>query len=642
MPPSRKSKSPKRSASPRLKSNMLLSSSSPTKSTRSSAGMGSTSQSPTRKTVCGKRDGKLQCKTIETKDLPVPEALERFRDKERAVCAQAEALGVGVCDDQGNLFHYEDEIPTIHEEIDEYGNIIRQVMMEPKIVYVVDAEIESDTAKFLNASPYLERHLVNPDKLKQCYITTKDEIVHKNKLYRHLVCLATKTAITEYNGCSSMGSDITAMSKNILKYNVMTKVMSILNRFSSKTTNEKKEILKGVRQSLNTYNLGENISVYNSDQYYKKVRWNYGVDKSVTVKMPEALAVAISEKLVLDKLYDALNSYSIDSAEVPSSGQLIEWIRLILQSGTLTGNDLSRDIVAILLLNGITNVELNLEMDFCNAILEDQRSKALVIETSRDSEGKFVYSRDVKSARGLYGGRPRDGDAFLGVATRFASLASEFKSAVFKAYATALKNFSNNINNFTGRQRSYIEALYKSATNPSAPVPRVEVTNDNYDEVINLYQVAGRTALNMRIVEQLKGVAGVLDAATAAENAVRTHIAANAGADEVYGLDAAERRAIADAAGAVVAADGGDANRALLSEDGTDVENVRENKARGLTQEVVTDVVVAKARAVAAQRVGATAAAAPVASPMVRDAVRDAIATGGLVPALSTLPFRAI
>lgn len=437
--PKRAKKSSSRTSSPRktsprstggvsLSSTNLMRSMSPSASTRTAT---------KRKIACTEgRDGKLKCITVDTNQMPVSDAAKAIIAKKVDACQKLEDQGFGACDAEGNFWGYQDEMPQgYHEEIDENGNIVRSVILEPKNILVLPKGAEStlkniksmmdggenyvslnnflamfqpDVKKselikfydnnsisgsksfrnFINDS---ELKLVNPDKLKTVFMITKEEVVNRNKLMRYLVCLAAD----DEEGANAtrfgyVGSNVANLAKNILKYRFIAKVFEFVSKDNVKSALKDRNITAQMRE----LNISSDMSLIQGDDLiFERIRWNYDGLRSVSVKIPETLAAKIGEKLAFNELNNLIDEYN--SGDPIDRDRFKNWLKRLIQNGNVLGSELSGTLVASLIIQGgFEPGDLGLTEEYCIPILNASReSKTMLLSSGKNEKVSSVYTK---------------------------------------------------------------------------------------------------------------------------------------------------------------------------------------------------------------------------------------------------------
>lgn len=363
----------KRTKSPRSRSSSragtLLKSSSPARSTSSK-----------RRTVCGEKNGKLQCSVVDARSMPKSDMAKKHEERKKKNCQKQADLGLGVCDEDGDMHYYEEESPVVHEEIDKDGNIIRMMLMEPKKVMILEdddvttlaairsyfnmtpeqqtenfIDFENNSKKLLGA----EIRNTNPDKLKQAFLVTPEEIKRRNTFRKYLACLVNDDVTSEMSGPfgTSLGVNMAAFSKMMLMNGLLENVFKIIGNQENRTVGreEARKVL-AVRLGNFTFPLEDSM-------YFKYAVWQYKPTESVKITLPEALSNALAEKLLLAELQNAI-------AVKDSPVNIKAWIKRLAVNGSIIGSELSNNLIAMLLLRGgLEPEDLNLEDSYCTSIL---------------------------------------------------------------------------------------------------------------------------------------------------------------------------------------------------------------------------------------------------------------------------------
>lgn len=333
-----------------------------------------------RQTVCTEKNGKVMCQTVDKQTRAISPAGKRRLARKQARCAVAEELGVGQCDQDGDLWYNEDMIPE-HTEIDENGNVVRMLYVDPKyiaffkdggddafrmigkldldqlleeVIDNVDPSVEGGFNKetlakaenykmlqtIINSLGKVSLQRVNPDRLKQAYITTKDEIRHKKMLFQYLVCLANQDATSdEVNNelGAYYGSDFRSFSKRMMEMQILRRVMSAVEnaRLSGQTYSPGRLLADASGRVAFAGFSFETDSQFN----FKRVTWEYNNAKdSVSVKLPEELSAALREKFLFNELLKS------------NDNDIGGWIAQLVKGDVINGATMSKDLIGMILL----------------------------------------------------------------------------------------------------------------------------------------------------------------------------------------------------------------------------------------------------------------------------------------------------
>lgn len=329
-----------------------------------------------RQTVCTEKNGKVMCQTVDKQPRNMSPAAQKRLKRKQSKCAAAEEFGLGVCDQEGDLWYNEDLIPE-HTEVDENGNVVRMLYVDPeyilrvkndelakmfrdvkKIGITVEGEeygLSNDgeaalrdlntVLKFIKELSNVELQRVNPDKLKPAYIVTKQEMRHKKMLINYLVCLVRQDAMNDEveNQLGSLyGTDITSFSKRMMEMQVLRRIMDAVAR--SRVSGMPLGGGSGVARSAlalsrGNFGLGPDFLFDVDTRFnFRRVVWRYDGTNSVSMKIPDELSEALREKLLLKELLNA------------SDDDVGKWIVLLLKGGMISGATMSKDLIGMILL----------------------------------------------------------------------------------------------------------------------------------------------------------------------------------------------------------------------------------------------------------------------------------------------------
>jgi len=459
---------------------LLSSSSSPTKRGASPANR--------KRVVCAtKENGKLQCAVVDTKDMEKTEFQKKHLERKKKNCEMQEELGLGVCDADGDMNFFEEDAPTVHEEIDTNGNLIRFMILDPKRVVEMNKTefknfktvkreaLKGDQANFMD--PDVKKAIfdlvgfevknAHPDKLKLAYISTPDEVKRRNTFRRYLACLVNEDNTTQFgNFSANLGINLQALSKTLLMTNLISKVVEALK--AAKNDPTARSIAFDELRIVGAGGDGSIVFRLEDGYYFRHAVWEYEEGESVKVKLPEPLAEKLAEKLAMAELRKAVNSR--DAVEIRT------WIRLLLKNGSLVGSEISNSILGALLLDGgMLPADFGLDESACNIILNEEVARRAVVFNTVGKYRPSIGSRQI--GKGItYFTRNTEPDweflltnnlsaedarAAVGIVTGLigAGGPAVAKAAVEAALDAAPLNLSQKVRDATTRDRIYAAVL---------------------------------------------------------------------------------------------------------------------------------------------------------------------------------------
>lgn len=410
MPSAKKSKkSPSKS---RSTAGMLLGSSSPSKSNSSK-----------KRVVCGEKNGKLQCSTVDAKEVAMSEYGKKHLERKKKNCTMQAQLGLGVCDTEGDMHYFEEDAPTVHEEMDKDGNLIRFMILEPRVILELRkpeekalTDVKAYLRKFNQNSIFIgplpaptpeeqedfmkqvqnlvnaEKHNTNPDALKKVLISTPEEVRRKNTFRRYLACLVNDDVTSEIGAGfgNNLGMNLQAFSRVLLTQGLLQRVFEVIqNDRRDRVPGAPSEVSTSARLSILT-NTGAFVFPLEDGFYFKNAVWEYSDSDSVRIKLPEPLAEKLAEKLALNELRNALNNPATTAAEAK------KWIKMLAVNGSLVGSELSNGLIAMLLLDGgLTPSDLQMEDSACNVILQNSYESRAFGVRSRVGVPQTTFFRQI-------------------------------------------------------------------------------------------------------------------------------------------------------------------------------------------------------------------------------------------------------